>query len=340
LTYSAHEELRTIGSPHPPLVLETAVNLALTFIGRCSYFCRRRTTVSATYHRELVHRYYHQLWNSWNFSLVEELLAPEIVFRGSLGFSVEGLPAFLDYMRVVQGAFPDFHNKVEETVAESNQVFARLTYRGTHRGELFGVSATGRIVTYAGAALFTIREGKIFTGWVLGDALSVLHQLQGAAVLHSSELNRARLEIAPAAPADRQWAATLMAENDPWKTLGRDLPACFRVFQDRTVLPFIARLDGENCGFLLLRHRGVADSPYVKSMGVAEKFRNRGIGARLLSFAEQLYRGEASSLFICVSSFNPRARRLYERCGYRLVGEFPDYVVPGVSEILLEKRLR
>ena len=42
-------------------------------------------------------------------------------------------------------------------------------------------------------------------------------------------------------------------------------------------------------------------------------------------------------MFICVSSFNPGARRLYERLGYQVVGELPDYMVRGHSEILLRK---
>jgi predicted ester cyclase/ribosomal protein S18 acetylase RimI-like enzyme len=307
---------------------------------RFRIFLTGELAVTAHPHRELVHRYYHELWNAWNFPLAGELLSQGINFRGSLGVTVEGLPAFLGYMRMVQTAFPDFNNAVEDAVAESNQVFAQLTYRGTHRGDLFGIAPTGRSISYTGAALFTIHQQKIAAARVLGDALGLLHQLQGAAASHTSDLNGARLEIAPASPADRQWGAPLMAANDPWKTLGRDLPACIRVFEDRTMLPFIARIDGGNAGFLLLRHRGVVESPYIKSMGVAEKFRSRGIGARMLAFAEDLYRAEASSIFICCSSFNPRALQLYQRCGYKVVGQLADYVVPGVAELLLEKRLR
>jgi [ribosomal protein S18]-alanine N-acetyltransferase len=40
---------------------------------------------------------------------------------------------------------------------------------------------------------------------------------------------------------------------------------------------------------------------------------------------------------MCVSSFNRDARRLYERLGYRVVGELTDYIVEGHSEILLRK---
>ena len=42
-------------------------------------------------------------------------------------------------------------------------------------------------------------------------------------------------------------------------------------------------------------------------------------------------------MFLCVSSFNPRARALYERLGYELVRELTDYIVAGHSELLLRK---
>jgi ribosomal protein S18 acetylase RimI-like enzyme len=42
-------------------------------------------------------------------------------------------------------------------------------------------------------------------------------------------------------------------------------------------------------------------------------------------------------VFLCVSSFNERAQKLYQRLGYERVGELPDYVVKGYSEILMRK---
>ena len=40
---------------------------------------------------------------------------------------------------------------------------------------------------------------------------------------------------------------------------------------------------------------------------------------------------------MCVSSFNVDARRLYQRLGYKVVGELTDYIVRGHSEFLLRK---
>jgi ribosomal protein S18 acetylase RimI-like enzyme len=57
----------------------------------------------------------------------------------------------------------------------------------------------------------------------------------------------------------------------------------------------------------------------------------------LLGFAEQRILRESPNIFMCVSSFNIGARRLYERHGYTVVGELTDYLVEGHSEILLRK---
>ena len=59
--------------------------------------------------------------------------------------------------------------------------------------------------------------------------------------------------------------------------------------------------------------------------------------ADLVIFAEQRILKESPNVFMCVSSFNHGARRLYERQGYKMVGELTDYIVEGYSEILLRK---
>ena len=70
-----------------------------------------------------------------------------MAFRGSLGQSVQGRDGFKEYMRAVRRAFPDFHNHVEELVAEGDRVVARLTDTGTHTGTLFDIAPTGTRVS-------------------------------------------------------------------------------------------------------------------------------------------------------------------------------------------------
>jgi steroid delta-isomerase-like uncharacterized protein len=124
-----------------------------------------------------VRRYYERLWNAWDESVIDELIAPDITFRGSLGITVQGIAGFRGYVNTMRAAFPDFHNRIDDLIAEDDRVVARLTYSGTHRGEIFGLPPTGRSVRYAGVALFRITAHRISEGWVLGDTLGLLKQL-------------------------------------------------------------------------------------------------------------------------------------------------------------------
>lgn len=150
----------------------------------------------------------------------------------------------------------------------------------------------------------------------------------------------ATVEIAPATEDERDWVAALLAGSEPWITLGATAEDCRRACHDGEYLLYVAHRDGGPCGAILLQRRGVASSPYVKSIAVEDRWRGAGVGSALMEFAENLFRKDARHLFLCVSSFNGRARSFYERRGYRTVGELENYIIDGASEILMHKRLR
>jgi len=138
---------------------------------------------------------------------------------------------------------------------------------------------------------------------------------------------------------DADWAARLMSASDPWITLGRAYDACLAACTAPADVLEIAVLDGRRCGFVLVRPRGVAGAPYIVSIAVDEAFRGHGVGATLLAHIEAAYRGSSAHLFLCVSSFNNRARAFYDRHGFEEVGRFRDFIIPGADEVLLHKRL-
>ncbi len=140
------------------------------------------------------------------------------------------------------------------------------------------------------------------------------------------------------AEADREWAAQLMAASDPWITLRRALAQCRTACHRPDLTLVVARQAGERCGFALVHPRGVAGSPYLASIAVHPSWRSQGVGAALLTECERRA-APARHFFLCVSSFNPRAKAFYERHGYRQVGEFTDYFIDGASERLMHKRL-
>ena len=65
----------------------------------------------------------------------------------------------------------------EDEIAEGDKVASRYTFRGTHQGELMGISPTGKQVTVTGMIINRIVNGKSEEGWLNFDALGMLQQL-------------------------------------------------------------------------------------------------------------------------------------------------------------------
>lgn len=125
----------------------------------------------------LVERFYAVLWNMWDDSAVEEVLAPDFHFRGSLGQTVEGRDGWRTYRDMIRDGSADFHNEVTDLVVSGERAAARLKYTGTHTGPLLGLDPTGRRFVYSGAAFFTASGGVLAEAWVLGDVESLRVQL-------------------------------------------------------------------------------------------------------------------------------------------------------------------
>jgi ribosomal-protein-alanine N-acetyltransferase len=148
-----------------------------------------------------------------------------------------------------------------------------------------------------------------------------------------------RIEIRPlASDAESQECARLMAGSEPWITLGRGYEDSLGILRDARKERYVALEWERLAGFLILDMAG-AFAGYIQTVCVAPEDRGRGLGTRLMAFAEERIFRELPNVFLCVSSFNSEARRLYERLGYRVVGELADYLVPGYSEILMRKTI-
>ena len=76
---------------------------------------------------------------------------------------------------------------------------------------------------------------------------------------------------------------------------------------------------------------------FVQMLWIAEPYRRRGIGSRLIAEAEQAAR-EQGCRRAYLDTFTFQAPTFYERLGYREFGRLDDYP-PGHSRIWLAKRL-
>ena len=158
---------------------------------------------------------------------------------------------------------------------------------------------------------------------------------------HDNSLSPIR---ALATDAEARACAEIMSTSEPWVTLGRLFEESYHILRDPEREVYVA-LESEDvaesktprvAGFLILVMQG-AFVGYIQSLAVHPRWRGRGLGTSLMAFAERRIFRVQPNVFICASSFNPGARRLYERLGYEVVGELTDFVVRGHSEMLMRK---
>lgn len=90
---------------------------------------------------------------------------------------VRGPAAAKEAIRAFRFAFPDVEATVETVAVDGDRVTSRVTLRGTHRGPLFGVSATGNEVTVRCAVVTRFADGWIAERWVSFDVPAFLDSL-------------------------------------------------------------------------------------------------------------------------------------------------------------------
>lgn len=137
---------------------------------------------------------------------------------------------------------------------------------------------------------------------------------------------------------DAHLCATLMSTSEPWLTIGRNYEESRKLIEDPSREVYLAFDGDEFRGFIVLLMHG-AFVGYIQIVAVTPEARGSGIGTELIRFAEERIFSTYPNVFLCVSSFNPRARALYERLGYQLIGELRDFLISGQSEFLLRKTI-
>ena len=127
--------------------------------------------------KALMRRFVEEVQTQHNLGAFETFIDPAFVNHDPL----PGLPGTLEgakqLHRMLFAAFPDLQMTIHDMAAEGEKVWTRKTATGTHQGELFGIPATGKRVSWKVIDVVTYKNGKITEHWVVADTLSLMQQL-------------------------------------------------------------------------------------------------------------------------------------------------------------------
>ena len=132
--------------------------------------------------KALARRAIDEIWSKGNLAVGPDIYSPNFVSHQDshpdIG-DVRGLSALIEFVREFREAFPDFHDTIDDQVAEGDKVVTRFTSTGTHRGTLMGLQPTNKRACWMAIVIDRIEEGKIVEEWVSWDLSGMMQQLGG-----------------------------------------------------------------------------------------------------------------------------------------------------------------
>jgi len=118
-----------------------------------------------------------EVFNKHNVALIDDFIAPDVIIDHTL----QGLDSFKKFETNFIKGFPDYHEAIEDIIAEGDKVWVHFKVTGTHTGEwnLFGITLapTGKKITYTGVGIWRIVNGKVVERKSVRDMLDFLKQL-------------------------------------------------------------------------------------------------------------------------------------------------------------------
>jgi len=134
--------------------------------------------------KTMVTRFVEEVWNEKDLAPIVELFHPES-FGNNPPVDYMYAP-YMDYGRDAMftqsiadylAAIPDMHVTIHAIVAEGDKAMAHWTVNGTHGGELAGIPATGRPVTFSGHTMYRFAGGQIVETWWAWDIMGLMQQI-------------------------------------------------------------------------------------------------------------------------------------------------------------------
>jgi steroid delta-isomerase-like uncharacterized protein len=139
----------------------------------------------ATDENKALLRRFIELWSTGNVALADEFVRADLSDHALLPGLPSGLAGFKLMVRSFRAAFPDLRVTIDDLMAQDDKAAARMTFRGTQRGEFQDIPPSGKSITMGAIGMLRFKDGKVMEQWAAFDRLSLLTQLGVAPAQHN-----------------------------------------------------------------------------------------------------------------------------------------------------------
>ncbi|MET3877869.1 ester cyclase [Chitinophaga sp. OAE865] len=157
--------------PLPALILPGTILLLFTA-------CNHPAPAAPEKNKQLVERYFNEVWNNGQVDVLDELLRPDYInHTPSVPNPPKGPDGLKPIVKAIRKAFPDLHYTIKDVIATNNRIVARVVMTGTQTDSLFGIPPSGKRVNVNQINIEEIVDGKIAEHWRVTDELTMMKQL-------------------------------------------------------------------------------------------------------------------------------------------------------------------
>lgn len=134
--------------------------------------------MSTEENKAIIRRWLDEGWTKGNLAVADELIDSNFTVHGAGGQAVPSGPEGVKQLVIEwRTGFPDGQMIIDDLFAEEDKVVIRMTWRGTHKGEFYGIAPTGKQVNVTSIGIDRVANGKIIEGWGEVDMLGMYQQL-------------------------------------------------------------------------------------------------------------------------------------------------------------------
>ena len=130
-----------------------------------------------TKNKETVKQFVEEFKNRNNYAILDKILAENFVHHMPNPGLSAGKKGVVETGQMVHSAFPDVNVKIQDWIVQEDKVVERSVVTATHKGEFFGVPATGKSVTWTETHLYYLKDGKIKEWYPEVNMLAILMQI-------------------------------------------------------------------------------------------------------------------------------------------------------------------
>ena len=117
-------------------------------------------------------------WNTHDLDRASAFFATDYIGDDvALAQPQQGRAGFRRALALYFQALPDVRFALEDLVVEGDRAVAVWTARGTHRGTLMNIPASGRSVAVRGVSIFTLADGQISRATYIWDVAGLLRAI-------------------------------------------------------------------------------------------------------------------------------------------------------------------